>query len=69
MDAPFGPEPRRSHTDDITTRTSNSSYLANTYDLFENQSIWSFNDSGNSSLLSWAKVKPDQEQHADDETD
>lgn len=39
---------------------SGQPFPTTTYDLFENQSIWSLNDSDSSDLLSWAQLKPDQ---------
>ena len=41
----------------------NQSYVGNTYELFENQSIWSLNNSGSesSNLLSWAMLGAEQQ--------
>ena len=40
--------------------TSGQPFASTAYDLFENQSIWSLNNSDSSDLLSWAQLKPDQ---------
>lgn len=47
--------------------TSGQPFATTTYDLFENQSIWSLNNSDSSDLLSWAQLKPDQSEEKHNE--
>ena len=48
---------------------SSQQFIGNTYELFENQSIWSLNNSGSesSNLLSWALLGAEQNKNSSDQ--
>ncbi|XP_064389790.1 uncharacterized protein LOC135337746 isoform X3 [Halichondria panicea] len=70
-DAPFysnditsdmSPLPISSGTTDPTSPSEDTTLSTTTYDLFENQSIWSLSNADSLTLLSWAQQKSEPSQ-------
>ena len=53
----MSPLPINSGTTDPTSPSEDTTLSTTTYDLFENQSIWSLSNADSSTLLSWAQQK------------
>ena len=53
----MSPLPISSGTTDPTSPSKDTTLSTTTYDLFENQSIWSLSNADSSTLLSWAQHK------------
>ena len=58
----MSPLPLSSGTTDPTSPSEDTTLSTTTYDLFENQSIWSLSNADSSTLLSWAQQKSEPPQ-------